>query len=441
MIGIARTIARVTGPQWTRRSSRSTNSPSENRVRISASSIRWTTAESVASTETTSVAARPIPSATESTEIESTVPRITPDSAAATASSAAEEQDRLAEADIHAWAYSRFRGRPAGGTSPGSDRRRARSGMRRSPWPGIGPLLAIGGGRGGERPQMGHRVGAQQAARERRSLDAGREPDRAAAADGELARRMEGNRAAVVEVRRQGRVHPRRADVKRPGGVVLDRDPPATRRQRQRLRGGRAALDRGARGPGAADHGRRREDRSRAPATEAPRSAARAIERLAGPVPLGQDAPLAHRSRSLPEHEIRGLAERLERGGWPARIGGTRGDHVREAAERRRSHRVEVELPEHVLEPQVWANVVRVVVVANSCERPRAPQLVGDEVVTAEEQHLAPLDQRPQLGELVGVVLRGHGRLAQDQEAGHGDAPCERERERRAPGERSTGLV
>ena len=88
VIGIARTIARVTGPQWTRRSSRSTNSPSENRVRISASSIRWTTAESVASTETTSVVARPIPSATESTEIDSTVPRITPDSAAATASSA-----------------------------------------------------------------------------------------------------------------------------------------------------------------------------------------------------------------------------------------------------------------------------------------------------------------------------------------------------------------
>ena len=45
----------------------------------------------------------------------------------------------------------------------------------------------------------------------------------------------------------------------------------------------------------------------------------------------------------------------------------------------------------------------------------------------------SPLDQRPQLGQLVGVVLRGHGRLAQDQEAGEGDARRERERESEAP--------
>ena len=82
-------------------------------------------------------------------------------------------------------------------------------------------------------------------------------------------------------------------------------------------------------------------------------------------------------------------------------------------------------------EPQVGTDVVRVVVVAHRGERPRAAQLVGDEVVATEEQHLVPLDQGPQLGELVGVVLRGHGRLAQDQEAGQGDARCERERERR----------
>ena len=87
VIGIASTIARVTGPQWTRRSSLSTNSPSENRVRINANSIRSTIAGSRASTETTLVLARTIPSATESTEMESTVPRITPDSAAATANS------------------------------------------------------------------------------------------------------------------------------------------------------------------------------------------------------------------------------------------------------------------------------------------------------------------------------------------------------------------
>ena len=52
-----------------------------------------------------------------------------------------------------------------------------------------------------------------------------------------------------------------------------------------------------------------------------------------------------------------------------------------------------------------------------------------------------PLDQGPQLGELVGVVLGGNGRLAQDGEAGQGDSRCQRERERGAPDARTTPLV
>ena len=87
MIGIAITSDRATGLQWRRSSSRSTNIPSEKRVRISASSISSTIDWSVGSTLTTSKAASTIPSATESTEAESTVPRITPESAATTASS------------------------------------------------------------------------------------------------------------------------------------------------------------------------------------------------------------------------------------------------------------------------------------------------------------------------------------------------------------------
>ena len=55
-------------------------------MRISASSTSLTIDWSVASTLTTSRAASTIPSATESTEAESTVPRITPESAATTAS-------------------------------------------------------------------------------------------------------------------------------------------------------------------------------------------------------------------------------------------------------------------------------------------------------------------------------------------------------------------
>ena len=101
MIGIASTIARVTGPQWTRSSSRSTNSPSENRVRISASSTRSTIAGSRASTETTPVSARTMPSATESTEIDSTVPRITPESAADDGQQPPDDQQGVAEPDLH----------------------------------------------------------------------------------------------------------------------------------------------------------------------------------------------------------------------------------------------------------------------------------------------------------------------------------------------------
>ncbi len=80
--------ARTTGPQCTTSSSRSTKSPSENRVTISASRKRWTTVVSDPSTWIAPASARISPAATESTEIDSTVPRIRPDNAAATASNA-----------------------------------------------------------------------------------------------------------------------------------------------------------------------------------------------------------------------------------------------------------------------------------------------------------------------------------------------------------------
>ena len=78
MIGIAITSARATGLQWRRSSSRSTNIPSEKRVRISASSISSTIDWSRGVDVTTPVAASAMPSATERTEAERTVPRITP---------------------------------------------------------------------------------------------------------------------------------------------------------------------------------------------------------------------------------------------------------------------------------------------------------------------------------------------------------------------------
>ena len=65
-------------------------------------------------------------------------------------------------------------------------------------------------------------------------------------------------------------------------------------------------------------------------------------------------------------------------------------------------------------EPQVRLHVVGVVEVAHRDERARAPQLVGDEVVAAEEQDLLALDERAELGELVGVIV------GRDREPGAG---------------------
>ena len=86
--GIAISSARTTGPQCTTSSSRSTNSPSENSVTIRASRKRWTTALSEPSTWIAPASARISPEVTERTAIESTVPRISPESAAASASRA-----------------------------------------------------------------------------------------------------------------------------------------------------------------------------------------------------------------------------------------------------------------------------------------------------------------------------------------------------------------
>ena len=86
--GIAITSARTTGPQWTTSSSRSTKRPSENRVTISARRKRWTTALSEPSMWMAPASARISPEATERTAIERTVPRISPDRAAASANRA-----------------------------------------------------------------------------------------------------------------------------------------------------------------------------------------------------------------------------------------------------------------------------------------------------------------------------------------------------------------
>src|SRR5215218_7781344 len=88
VIGIANTSARATGLQLRPSSSRSTTSPSEIRVRISASSISSTIPASSTWIVTRSSCASTIPSRIESTDAESTVPRISPDSAATTASRA-----------------------------------------------------------------------------------------------------------------------------------------------------------------------------------------------------------------------------------------------------------------------------------------------------------------------------------------------------------------
>ena len=80
--------ARAGGPQCFPSSSRSTNSPSENSVRISASSIACLTVSEPLSTETVSSAAMPIPAATASTDAFRMLPRNRPDRAAAAATSA-----------------------------------------------------------------------------------------------------------------------------------------------------------------------------------------------------------------------------------------------------------------------------------------------------------------------------------------------------------------
>ena len=101
VIGIAITSARATGLQCRRSSSRSTNIPSEKRVRISASSTSWTIDSDFGSMSTTPTAASSDPSATESTEAESTVPFITPESAATSGQQPTEDQNRVAKADVH----------------------------------------------------------------------------------------------------------------------------------------------------------------------------------------------------------------------------------------------------------------------------------------------------------------------------------------------------
>ena len=83
--GMAITSARATGPQCITSSSLSTKSPSENSVTIRASRKRWTTAVSDPWTWIAPASARMNPVVTESTEIESTVPRMSPESAAAIA--------------------------------------------------------------------------------------------------------------------------------------------------------------------------------------------------------------------------------------------------------------------------------------------------------------------------------------------------------------------
>ena len=133
VIGIAITSARAGGPQWRPSSSRSTSSPSETRVRISASSISSTIPSSPTSTETTSSSASTIPSAIESTDAESTVPRIRPESAAVTASSAPKiSAASPKERSISARTSRRSR-RSCGSRRPRARRRRCPGGRRSAP--------------------------------------------------------------------------------------------------------------------------------------------------------------------------------------------------------------------------------------------------------------------------------------------------------------------
>jgi len=89
-----------------------------------------------------------------------------------------------------------------------------------------------------------------------------------------------------------------------------------------------------------------------------------------------------------------------------------RRDHVREAVELSRRHRVEVELLEDVGEPEARAHVEVVVEVANADEGPRPAEVVADEVVAAEEQHPLAGDRRRELRKLAAVVGRPDRRLA-----------------------------
>ena len=179
MIGIATTIARVTGPQWTRSSSRSTNRPSENRVRISASSTRSTIVRSLASTETTSVAGQHDPERhREHRDRQHRAPHQSRQRRR-DGEQRPDDQQGIPEPDLHAAAYIRFSG-PPGGPVPVHV---AAAGRRLSGNPALrlaGDRAARPGRAGGDRAEVGHRLRAQQAARERRALDADREPDRAA---------------------------------------------------------------------------------------------------------------------------------------------------------------------------------------------------------------------------------------------------------------------
>ena len=99
--GIAMISARAGGPQCLPSSSRSTTSPSENSVRISASSIACLTVSDPLSTDTTSTAASPTPAATASTDAFRMLPRNSPESAAAAATQGAEHQQGFGEVEAH----------------------------------------------------------------------------------------------------------------------------------------------------------------------------------------------------------------------------------------------------------------------------------------------------------------------------------------------------
>ena len=109
VIGIASTIARVTGPQWTTRSSRSAASPSENRVRISASSISSTIASSPDATVTTPAAASTIPTRHREHRDRQHGAAHQPRQRRRDREQGPEDEERVAEAEVHGRAYMRLR--------------------------------------------------------------------------------------------------------------------------------------------------------------------------------------------------------------------------------------------------------------------------------------------------------------------------------------------